>query len=328
MKRPLLFILILILLLGILSIFYVLYTGSIQGIVLDSIENKPISNASVKIDGKHYSTDKNGYFKAYKPVFKSINIEIEKDGFKTYSKEIPFKGITKSINLKVLLEPLTYKNIIDYAGKDLSSYNSYIFRYKWRIKIDEPDEKTTYMLYQISQDGTLRFKYVEDDKSGNTISEREIIHSNDTIFYKDRLNPDWIKVKEGSISLAKLQEPLDIIQLFKDSEEPISFLSENIVSLYEDQKNNLMLKEELGNLDINEIEKNTTIHKTKLFIAKWNLLGGKKEIKYYLDSKNYFLLRADLYEESSDESGKLIKQELNLYITNINKNIIIEIPKI
>jgi hypothetical protein len=327
MKRPLLLILILVVLLIVVCFFYIVYTGKIQGIVKDSIENKPILNASIKIDGKLYSTDKNGQFTIYKPVFRSVKIEIEKSGFKTYAKEIPFKGLTKSINLEVLLEPLIYKNIIEYASKDIASYESYIFRYKWKIRINEPDEKTTYMIYQLSKDGILRFKFVEDNKIGNTISEREIIRTQDTIYYKDKFNQTWIKAKEESIPL-KLQEPLDILQLFKDSEDPVSFVYDNMVSLYKDQANNLLLKDELSDLASKDIDKSTKLIQTRLFIAKWNVIDGRKEIKFYLDSKDYSLLRAELDEESSDESGKLLKQNLVFYITNINQDIKIEIPKI
>ena len=116
--------------------------------------------------------------------------------------------------------------------------------------------------------------------------------------------------------------------MFKDTEEPVSFVYDNIVSLYQDQTNNLLLKGELGDLNNKDLEKTTKLIQAKLFVAKWNVLDGKKEIRFYLDSKDYSLLRAELDEQSSDESGKLLKQNLIFYITNINQDIKIEIPKI
>jgi len=331
MRRPLFWIVTLgIILVIIVLFFYFSFTGiKVQGIVIDSIEQKPITNVSVRINGKYYYTDNEGRFIAYKPIFKPAELIIEKSGFKPEIKKITAKGVSSVNNLEVLLDPLTYKNILDYTSKDLASYLSYNFRYTWITAIGEKEEKTSYMLYQLSKDGVLRFKYAEDDRFGNTTIEREIIQTKETIYYRDNINPNWIKTKEENISIVKLQEPLDIIQIFRDPNEPASFVAgSSPVIMYEVDGGNLFKEDELTEHNINKDEKKLTQIETRLFTAKWNILGGKKEIIFYLNSDTYTLLRADLYEESPDNSGKIMKQELSFAVTGVNKDFRIELPKI
>lgn len=330
MKRPLVWAVILgIILIIVVFFFYFSFTGiKVQGLVIDSIEQKPIVNVSVRINGKYYYTDSEGRFTAYKPIFKPVELIIEKSGFKPEVKKITQKGLSSISNVEILLDPLTYKNILDYTSKDLASYLSYNFRYTWTTAIGEKEEKTSYLLYRLSKDGILRFKYVEDDRFGNTILEREIIQANGTLYYRDNMNPNWIKAKEEDISIVKLQEPLDIIQLFRDPNEPASFVDGSSVSLYETNDGILLIENELTQQNINKEDENLIQIRAKTFTAKWNILGGKKEIIFYLDSENYSLLRADLYEESSDDNGKIIKQKLSFAITGINKDLNIEIPQI
>lgn len=331
MKKSLLWTIILVVILIIVSLFfYFSFTGTkIQGLVINSIEQKPMSGVSIRINDKYYYTDNEGRFVAYKPIFKPVELIIEKSGFKTVIKDINQKGFGSVTNVEVMLEPLTFNNILDYTSKDLTSYLSYNFRYTWKTSIGEEAEKTSYMLYSLSKDGVLRFKYAEDDKLGNTIVEREIIHTKDTIYYRDNQNKDWIKTKEEDVSIVKLQEPLDIIQIFRDPNEPASFITgSSSITLYESSNGSLYTEDELAEKNINKEDKDLNKIQTKPFIAKWNILGGKKEIIFYLDSKTYALLKADLYEESPDNNGNITKQKLSFTITGINKDIKIELPKI
>jgi hypothetical protein len=331
MNKTLTWTIILVIILIVISFFfYYSFTGTkIQGLVINSIEQKPISGVSIRINDKYYYTDDEGRFTAYKPIFKPVELIIEKSGFKTVIKKINTKGFSSVNNLEILLEPLTFSNILDYTSKDLTSYLSYNFRYTWKTAIDEKYEKTTYMLYSLNKDGVLRFKYTEDDRFGNTIIEREIIHAIDTIFYRDNQNPNWIKTREEEVSIVKLQEPLDIIQIFRDPNEPASFVAGSTpITLYESINGSLYTEYELAERNISKDNKELIAIQTKPFTAKWNILGGKKEITFYLDSNTYTLIRADLYEESPDESGKIKKQNLSFTITNINKDIKIELPEV
>jgi hypothetical protein len=329
MKKPLYWIIILVVVL-ILAIFffYFSFTGvKVQGLVIDLVNQKPIENATVRINNKYYYTNNEGHFVAYKPVFKEVSIVIEKNGYKPERRKILSKGFSSVNSVEVLMSPLDYKNILDYTSKDLASYSSYNFRYTWRTSPDEKEGKTSYMLYQLSKDGVLRFKYVEDDAFGNTILEREIIQAKDTVYYRDSLNPKWIKAKQEEISVAKLQEPLDIIQLFRDPQEPASFVASAPISLYA-SNGNLITEEALLEKNLNKDSEGIKKVEVRPFSAKWNVVGGKKEAVFYLDANTYNLLRADMYEESPGENGFTVKQELIFSITNINEDFKIELPEI
>jgi len=288
-----------------------------------------MADVSIRINDKYYYTDNEGRFVAYKPIFKPVELIIEKSGFKPVIKKINQKGIGSVTNVEIMLEPLTFSNILDYTSKDLTSYFSYNFRYTWKTAIGKEEEKTSYMLYSLSKDGILRFKYAEDDRLGNTVVEREIIHTKNTIYYRDDQNKNWIKTKEEDVSIVKLQEPLDILQIFRDPNEPASFVAGSApITLYESINGSLYTEDELAERNMSKDDKELIAIQTKPFTAKWNILGGKKEITFYLDSRTYALLRADLYEESPDENGEIIKQKLSFTITGINKDINIELPQV
>lgn len=317
-----------VILLLVIFLFYYSFTGvKVQGLVIDSFDQKPIVNATVRINDKYYYTNNEGRFIAYKPAFKEITIAIEKNNYKPEIREIRSKGISSINSIEVLMFPLNYNNILDYTSKDLTTYLSYNFRYTWKTFSQEKVEKVSYMLYQISKNGVLRFKYVEDDEYGNTLLEREIIQTKDTVYYRDKMNSNWIKAKQDEISVFKLQEPLDIIQLFRDSQEPASFVSESPISLYL-SNGNLVIGENLPDENLKKDSKEVNKIEVMPFRAKWNIISGKKEVVFYLDSETYNLLRADLYEESPGESGVIIKQELTFTITDINKDFNIELPEI
>ena len=50
-------------------------------------------------------------------------------------------------------------------------------------------------------------------------------------------------------------------------------------------------------------------------------------ILFYLNQE-YQLVRADLTEESPDETGKIVKQSLSVFVTSINADVPIQIPTI
>ena len=94
MNKTLTWTIILVIILIVISFFfYYSFTGTkIQGLVINSIEQKPISGVSIRINDKYYYTDDEGRFTAYKPIFKPVELIIEKSGFKTVIKKINTKS--------------------------------------------------------------------------------------------------------------------------------------------------------------------------------------------------------------------------------------------
>lgn len=337
MKKPVLLTIILtISLLVIGSLWYFFSTGlGIDGLILDSIDKKPISQATIKINQNSYFSDKDGKFNAHVPISPPSQLVIEKNGFKSFSKIIDFNGLQASRKYEIYLEPLTFANLMKSARKDLLGYESFTFRYNWKNRIGESDQTTDYMIYEINQQKILHFKYLQDDRLGNMVTEREIIKNKETIYYKNNTNPAWMKVNETQLSSSKLQEPYDILQIMQDDTDPDSFIYDGTESLYIDTNGKVFSKEELPVSTKDSLGKEIvyTNVSVNIYTAKWTRKDGTREVKFFTDSKSFRLYKGVLYDESpekinSDELGKTIKQNLTFTISNINSPIDIKIPEI
>lgn len=337
MKKPVLWtILLTVFLLLVGTVWYLFSTGlGIDGVVLDSIDKKPISQANVKINQNSYFTDKDGKFTAHVPISPPSRLIIEKNGFKSFSKEIDFKGLQETRKYEIYLEPLTFANLLNSARKDLLGFGSFTFRYNWKNRIGQDDQTVKYMIYEINQQNVVRFKILQDDRLGNMIMEREIIKNKETIYFKDNNNPAWIKINEKTISSSKLEEPLDILQILQDDIDPDTFIYDGTESLFVDPNGKILTKEELpiNSKDSSGKEIQYTNLSVNLYTAKWNRKDGMKEVKFYADNKSFQLYKGILIDESperinSDELGKTIKQNLTFTISNINKPIEIKIPEV
>lgn len=345
MKKPVILTIILtIFLLVVGSVWYLFSTGlGIECTLVDSIDKKPISQAAIKISHNTKSTeksysrisDKDGKFSAYIPIWPASQLIIEKNGYKSFTKVIDFQGLQESRKFEIFLEPLTFSSLLEGTRKDLLSYTSFTFRYNWKNRINEPDQTTDYMIYEMNQQKTLRYKFLQDDRLGNMIVEREIIKDKETIYYKNNNNPSWVKVNENQISSSKLQEPYDILQIMQDETDPDSFIYDGTDTLYLDPAGRVLTKEEMP------VNTKDTLGKeivyiplsVNLYTAKWIRSDGQREVKFYTDSKTFQLYKGILYDEAPEklntaELGKTIKQNLTFTISNINKPIEIKIPEL
>ena len=141
MKKPIIAGLILVVLILLVAGIFFFFTGlKIEGNVIDSVEKKPVVSATIKINGKIDHTDKDGYFKAYMPIYPPVSIGVEKNGYKKFYQNLDNQWFFSSKKYEILLEPLTYQSILDSSRKELSSYNTYSFRYSWFFRIGEKDE--------------------------------------------------------------------------------------------------------------------------------------------------------------------------------------------
>ena len=182
------------------------------------------------------------------------------------------------------------------------------------------------MIYQLGKEGLLRFKFLQDDRFGKLINSREIIRTPDVIFYQDSESNQWIKIREEEITLSKMQDPFDILQIFQD-EDPELFVFDGENTLYDKNDGVLHSKNDLSGADLEQIKNEYKAIPVKVFSARWTESNSNKAVLFYLNDQ-YQLIRADLSEEAPDETGKIVKQSLTLYITSINTDVPIQIPTI
>jgi hypothetical protein len=335
-KKPVLFIIFAIVLLLIISIFFYISTGMhIEATVYDSVEEKPLAQATVRIDEKSYFTDNQGYFQSNVPLFGSHKLVIEKNGYKTYSANLNFQTIQKSNNLIVTLEPITFANILHMAQKDLQSAKSYSFRSTWVNSQGEEEETVAYSLYEISSEGTMHFKWLQDDKTGSLIANREMIKTKEFLFYRDNVNTQWQKIDEEKIPPVKLQEPTDILNLFQGTEDPSSFLYDSLDTLFEDPAGKLFLQNELPSQTTDEQGKEIKYKEIKVlkYQASWNVLSGKRDIIFFVGEENLRLYKGILTDDSQSANtltdlGKMTKTILSFTLTKLNEEIQITIPEV
>ncbi|MCE5223821.1 carboxypeptidase-like regulatory domain-containing protein [bacterium] len=335
-KKPLLFIIFGIVILLLISIYFYVSTGlHIEATVYDSVEEKPLAQATVRIDEKSYFTDNQGYFQSNVPLFGSHKLVIEKNGYKTYSAILNYQTIQKSNKLIVTLEPITFANILRMAQKDLQSAKSYSFRSTWVSNQGEEEETVAYSLYEISSEGAMHFKWLQDDKAGSLIATREMIKTKEFLFYRDKENAQWQKIDEEKIPPVKLQEPTDILNLFQGTEDPSSFLYVSLDTLFEDPAGRLFLQNELPSQTTDEQGEEIKYKEIKVlkYQASWNVLSGKRDILLFVGEENLRLYKGILTDISQPantltDSGKMTKTILSFTLTKLNEEIQITIPEV
>ena len=335
-KKPALFIFFAVVVFLIIIAYFYVSTGlHIEATVFDSVEEKPIAQATVKIDEKSYFTDNQGYFQSNVPLFGSHKLVIEKNGYKTYSVSLNYQTIQKNNKLIVTLEPITFANILKMAQKDLQSAKSYSFRSTWVNNQGEAGETIAYSLYEISTEGIMYFKWLQDDKTGSLIATREMIKTKEFLFYRDNVNTQWQKIDEEKIPPVKLKEPADILNLFQGTEEPSSFLYDGLDTLFEDPSGKLYLQNELPSKMTDEQGKEIKFKEIKVlkYQASWNVLNGKRDIIFYVGEEDLRLYKGTLidYSQSANtlaDLGKMTKNILSFTLTRLNEEIQITIPKV
>lgn len=334
-KRSLILIIFAVVFLLIIGLYFFISTGlHIETSVYDSIEKKPISQASVKIDDRAFYTDSNGFIQANVPLFFKHKIVVEKNGFKTVREELSFKAPQKSYQLNIFLEPITFMNILTMAQKELQQAKSFSFRSTWINNQDEEDQTVTYSLYEINQDGVMHFKWLEDDKTGNLLANREIIKTSEKLYYRDQTNNNWQNVDQKSIPSTKLQEPLDILNLFIGIDEPSTFLYDGLDTLFEDPSGKIYLQEEKPAITKDDQGNELVFKEIKAlrYVANWNLLSGKREIVFYVDEESLRLYKGILIDESMEtvalgEIAKIKKQTLSFTLAKLNEPVEIVLPE-
>ena len=335
-KKPALVIFFAVVVLLIISVYFYVSTGlHIEATVFDSVEEKPLAQATVKIDEKSYFTDNQGYFQSNVPLFGSHKLVIEKNGYKTYSIDLTYQTIQKSNKLIVTLEPITFANILNMTQKDLQSAKSYSFRSTWVNNQGEEEETIAYSLYEISTEGNMHFKWLQDDKAGSLIATREMIKTKEFLFYRDNVNTQWQKIDEEKIPPVKLQEPTDILKLFQRTEEPSSFLYDGLDTLFQDPEGKLYLQNELPSQTKDEQGKEIEFKDIKVlkYQASWNVLNGKRDIIFYVGEEDLRLYKGALTDYSQSaytltDLGKMTKTLLSFTLTKLNEEIQITIPKV
>lgn len=335
-KKSVVLIVFAIVLFVIIGLYFYISTGlHIEATVYDSIEKKPLAQATVKIDEKSYFTNNEGYFQSNIPLFGSHKIVIEKNGFKTHSESLNFKAIQKSRKLIITLEPITFENILNMAQKELQSAKSFSFRSTWITNQGQEEETVSYSLYEISQDGTMHFKWLQDDKAGSLLATREMIKTETFLFYRDNINTQWQKIDEEKIPPVKLQEPADILNLFQGTDEPSSFLYDGLDTLFEDPSGKLYLQSEVPSQTKDEQGNEITLKEIKVlrYQASWNVLSGKRDVMFYVGEENLRLYKGVLTDDSQPannlaELGKMTKNILSFTLTKLNEEIIIPIPEV
>lgn len=334
-KRSVILIIFAVVFLLLVGLYFFISTGlHIETTIYDSIEKKPISQATVKIDERAFYTDNNGFIQANVPLFFKHKIVVEKNGYKAVKEELSFKAPQKNYQLNIFLEPITFMNILTMTQKDLQAAKSFSFRYTWINNQDEVDQTNTYSLYEISQDGVMHFKWLEDDKAGNLLANREIIKTGETLYYRDQTNTNWQKVDQKTIPSTKLQEPTDILALFIGIDEPSTFLYDGLDTLFEDPSGKLYLQDEKPTPVKDDQGKETPYKEIKVlrYIANWNVLNGKREIVFYVDEESLRLYKGILVDESTQpvdigEIAKLKKQTLSFTLSKLNESIDIALPE-
>lgn len=334
-KKSVILIIFAVVFLLLVGLYFFISTGlHIETTIYDSIEKKPISQATVKIDDRAFYTDNNGFIQANVPLFFKHKIVVEKNGFKSVKEELSFKAPQKNYQLNIFMEPITFMNILTMAQKDLQSAKSFSFRYTWINNQDEDDQTNTYSLYEISQDGVMHFKWLEDDKAGNLLANREIIKTGEILYYRDQTNNNWQKVDQKTIPSTKLQEPIDILNLFIGIDEPSTFLYDGLDTLFEDASGKLYLQEEKPAPVKDDQGKEIPLKEIKVlrYIANWNVLNGKREIVFYVDEESLRLYKGILVDESTQpvvigEIAKLKKQTLSFTLSRLNETIDIALPE-
>jgi hypothetical protein len=309
----------------VLGVWFVYSTGiSVEGKIQDSITMKPVEGAKIRIGNSVLESNENGDFIAYTSILPKTSLIIEKNGYKPFEKKLTFSGIIDTKKYEIVMEPLSFVNILNNAQTDLSSYASYIFKSAWKQQIDTPQQTITYMKYLINKDGVVYFKILTDDKKGDALTSKEIITTGENIYYKTLKDDGWTSFNASQIRGSEMQEPGDIMFLFLGDGEPGEFREEEIETWYRKPDGSIIKNPE----DVEGFIPFTV----RVYKALWEKGKIEQEVVLYLDDM-YHLIAGELeiiapQGLNTENPGKMNKQTIEFSLTNINEPVEIEVPEL
>jgi hypothetical protein len=327
MKKKVLLILLGILIIGIILVWFLFATGvHVSGTVEDALTQKPVSNATIKLGENTTTTDENGIFEIYTSMVPKQSISVSKQGYKPLTKPTSFSRLMEKKEYKIVLEPLSYVNIINTATKELQHCQSFLFQSSWQQYINMPDQEITYTKYMLNPKGDIYCKMLTDDNTGKAVSEKEIIISQQKIYYKTLMDEDWVSFDASQIRGTELQKPQDLLILFNTSmEEPSEFREEALVNWY---------IHEDGSISQEPPNNASPIpYPLRKFVASWPKGKTEQNAVLYLTEDKYDLVAGEFHIIAPiglDETkpGRMNEQIITFKISLVNQPIIIDIPTV
>jgi len=287
-------ILIIVLILIFIGSFFFLTATHIEGIVYDSITNKGISDASVKINGITYKTDIEGKFRAYTPPLNK-SILVEKSGYKNFNEVFPSK-----IGLQIVeigLKPYSFEEIINNYKEKTKTLKSYHYIYDIESSVDSSIENFS-MEAKWKQDA-IYFKSV---KKGEGESFLEIYIFNDYIYFRDAENKNFEKIEKNKFSeIPPTLSLSDIVDLFTIKSTPSKFT---------------FIKEDKLNDD-----------DVLLFDVKWEDLFSETTGNLFIRKKDNLVVKFNIEDSGLNEEGKSVKTKIEFSLLDINKDFVLNPPQ-
>lgn len=287
-------ILIIILIIIFLGAFFFLTATHIEGVVYDSVTNKSISNAIVKINGITYKTDIDGKFRAYTPPLNKV-INVDVSGYKSFSEVFPSK-----IGLQIVeigLKPYTFEEIISKNKEEAKTLKSYYYIYNIESVVDDVTEDFS-MESKWKQDAI----YFKSSKKGEGSSFLEIYIFNDYIYFRDDETKNFEKVEKSKFSdippTLSLSDILDLF-LIKSTPSKFSFVKED----------------KIGEDEI------------LLFEVAWEDLFSETKGNLYIRKKDNLIVKYNIEDSGLNEEGKSVKTIINYSLSDINKDFDINPPQ-
>jgi len=326
MKKKVLLILLGILIIGVVLVWFLFSTGvHVSGTVEDALSQKPVANATITLGENSTTTDENGVFEIHTSMVPKQSIFISKQGYKPLSKPTSFSRFIEKKEYKIVLEPLSYVNIINTATEELQHYQSFLFQSSWQQYINMPDQEITYTKYMLSSSGDIYCKMLTDDNKGTAVSEKEIIISNQKIYYKTLMDEDWVSFDASQIRGTELQKPQDLLILFNASmEEPSEFREEGMVNWY---------IHEDGSISQEPNTENPISYPLRKFVASWPKGKTEQNAILYLTEDEYDLVAGEFHIIApigldEDNPGRMNEQRITFKISLMNQAVVIDIPTV
>ncbi len=326
MKKKALLILLGILIIGVVLVWFLFSTGvHVSGTVEDALTQKPVANATITLGENTTTTDENGIFEIHTSMVPKQSIFVSKQGYKPLSKSTSFSKFIEKKEYKIVLEPLSYVNIIHTATEELQHLQSFLFQSSWQQYINMPDQEITYTKYMLGSNGDIYCKMLTDDNTGTAVSEKEIIISNQKIYYKTLMDEDWISFDASQIRGTELQKPQDLLILFNASmEEPSEFREEGMVNWY---------IQEDGSLSQEPNTENPIPYPLRKFVASWPKGKTEQNAILYLTEDEYDLVAGEFHIIAPiglDEAnpGRMNEQRITFKISLMNQAVVIDIPTV
>ncbi|MDD4614694.1 MAG: hypothetical protein PHI40_04710, partial [Caldisericia bacterium] len=307
MKKKVLFFLVGFFVVAVILVWFLFATGvHVYGTIEDALTQKPISNVSVVLGKQTLFSDDKGKFNAYTSLMPKQIISFTKEGYKPLTKPVSFSRIIESKEYKIVLEPLSYVNIINSITEDLQTYSSFVFQSSWQQYINMPDQEITYTKYVLDPQGVVYCKMLTDDNKGKAVSEKEIIIAPQKIYYKTLRDEDWVSFDASEIRGTELQKPQDLLILFNASmEDPSEFREEELVNWYINEDGSIS-KEPLNNQE-------PQVYPLRKFVATWPTGKTEQSAILYLTEQGYDLVAGELHITApigldEDKPGRMNEQ--------------------